>query len=105
MSRRYGRRNPTAFSYQVGVNRQIIKREKLSIFFFLNRWKVFQCLLLEGENVGLDALRNAERFYIGDDVFEEFLKSHKSVQCLVPESNVKMQNSYLILDEYVSKEL
>lgn len=66
------------------------------------RWKVFQCLLLEGENVGPDALRNAERFYINEEVFNEFLERHTQVRCLVPESNTKMQNSYLILDEYVS---
>ncbi|GLV31340.1 hypothetical protein CBL_11071 [Carabus blaptoides fortunei] len=65
------------------------------------RWKVFQCLLLEGENVGADAIRNAERFYVSDEQFDEFLQRHNSVECLVPESNVKMQNSYLILDEYM----
>ncbi|CAG9830440.1 unnamed protein product [Diabrotica balteata] len=65
------------------------------------RWKVFQCLLLEGENAGPEALRNAERFYINEDVFNEFLHRHKNVKCLVPESNKKMQNSYLILDEYM----
>ncbi|RZB40861.1 radical S-adenosyl methionine domain-containing protein 2, partial [Asbolus verrucosus] len=65
------------------------------------RWKVFQCLLLEGENAGPDALRNAERFYIDDETFERFLERHRHVKCLVPESNKKMQNSYLILDEYL----
>lgn len=67
----------------------------------ISRWKVFQCLLLEGENVGEDALRNAEPFYIDDATFQEYIQRHKNVKCLVPESNVKMQNSYLILDEYV----
>ncbi|KAG8330395.1 Radical S-adenosyl methionine domain-containing protein 2 [Homalodisca vitripennis] len=65
------------------------------------RWKVFQCLLLEGENVGPTALRNAERFYISDEQFQTFLERHSHVSCLVPESNTKMQNSYLILDEYM----
>lgn len=65
------------------------------------RWKVFQCLLLEGENVGTDALRNAEHFYITNEEFKQFLDRHKEVTSLVPESNIKMQNSYLILDEYV----
>lgn len=65
------------------------------------RWKVFQCLLLEGEDAGADALRNAERFYINDQVFETFLTTHKDITTLVPESNAKMQNSYLILDEYM----
>lgn len=80
----------------------LIKKKYKGLFFCLFfRWKVFQCLLLEGENVGSDALRNAERFCISDDLFNEFLKRHKDIKCLVSESNNKMQNSYLILDEYV----
>ncbi|XP_061897564.1 S-adenosylmethionine-dependent nucleotide dehydratase RSAD2 [Entelurus aequoreus] len=65
------------------------------------RWKVFQCLLIDGENVGEKALREAERFTISDQQFQEFLDIHSSVSCLVPESNEKMRNSYLILDEYM----
>nr|XP_022918330.1 radical S-adenosyl methionine domain-containing protein 2-like [Onthophagus taurus] len=65
------------------------------------RWKVFQCLLLDGENVGEKALRNGEKFYISDDLFDQFLKRHNNIKCLVPESNNSMQNSYLILDEYM----
>ncbi|KAK2093356.1 Radical S-adenosyl methionine domain-containing protein 2, partial [Saguinus oedipus] len=62
---------------------------------------VFQCLLIEGENTGEDALREAERFVISDEEFERFLERHKEVSCLVPESNQKMKDSYLILDEYM----
>ncbi|NWH24621.1 RSAD2 protein, partial [Grus americana] len=65
------------------------------------RWKVFQCLLIEGENTGEDALREAEKFVISDEDFEQFLERHKDVSCLVPESNQKMRDSYLILDEYM----
>ncbi|XP_051238392.1 radical S-adenosyl methionine domain-containing protein 2 [Dicentrarchus labrax] len=65
------------------------------------RWKVFQCLLIDGENAGETALREAERFVISDQQFQEFLERHSSVSCLVPESNEKMRNSYLILDEYM----
>ncbi|KAG8512368.1 Radical S-adenosyl methionine domain-containing protein 2, partial [Galemys pyrenaicus] len=74
------------------------------------RWKVFQCLIIEGENAGEDALREAERFIISDQEFEAFLERHKDVSCLVPESNQKvvgrpsptrMKDSYLILDEYM----
>ena len=50
-------------------------------------FQVFQCLLIEGENVGEDALREAEQFVISDEEFEEFLDRHKDVSCLVPESN------------------
>ncbi|XP_053701681.1 radical S-adenosyl methionine domain-containing protein 2 [Synchiropus splendidus] len=65
------------------------------------RWKVFQCLLIDGENAGEEALREAETFVVSDQQFQEFLDRHKSVACLVPESNEKMRNSYLILDEYM----
>lgn len=74
----------------------------INVFFISLRWKVFQCLMLEGENAGTNALRNAERFYINEETFNGFLQRHNHVKCLVPESNTKMQNSYLILDEYVS---
>uniref|UniRef100_A0A3P9M6S7 S-adenosylmethionine-dependent nucleotide dehydratase RSAD2 n=1 Tax=Oryzias latipes TaxID=8090 RepID=A0A3P9M6S7_ORYLA len=65
------------------------------------RWKVFQCLLIDGENAGETALREAEKFVISDQQFQEFLCRHSDVSCLVPESNEKMRNSYLILDEYM----
>ncbi|KAG7241985.1 hypothetical protein INR49_024646 [Caranx melampygus] len=48
-----------------------------------------------------NALREAERFVISDQQFEEFLDRHSRISCLVPESNEKMRNSYLILDEYM----
>ncbi|KAL6047197.1 hypothetical protein STEG23_021882 [Scotinomys teguina] len=64
-------------------------------------YRVFQCLLIEGENSGDEALREAERFLISDEEFEAFLERHKEVSCLVPESNQKMKDSYLILDEYM----
>ncbi|MBN3310308.1 RSAD2 protein, partial [Amia calva] len=65
------------------------------------RWKVFQCLVIDGENAGEDALREAERFVITDQEFQSFLERHRDVKCLVPESNEKMRDSYLILDEYM----
>lgn len=65
------------------------------------RWKVFQCLLIGGENCGSDAIRNAENFVISNEDFQSFISRHSSVKCLVPESNEMMQNSYLILDEYM----
>ncbi|XP_028837275.1 S-adenosylmethionine-dependent nucleotide dehydratase RSAD2 [Denticeps clupeoides] len=65
------------------------------------RWKVFQCLLIEGENVGESSLREAERFVVSDGQFQAFLDRHSAIGCLVPESNQKMRDSYLILDEYM----
>ncbi|KAM8953783.1 S-adenosylmethionine-dependent nucleotide dehydratase RSAD2 [Pelodytes ibericus] len=65
------------------------------------RWKVFQCLIIEGENCGEDALRQAETFVISPEEFQHFLNRHKNIKCLVPESNQQMRDSYLILDEYM----
>lgn len=68
------------------------------------RWKVFQCLLLDGENAGADALRDAARFYVDDERFERFLARHANGACgavMVPENNANMRDSYLILDEYM----
>ncbi|TSN67114.1 Radical S-adenosyl methionine domain-containing protein 2 [Bagarius yarrelli] len=55
------------------------------------RWKVFQCLLIEGENTGENSLREAEKFVITDQEFQDFLDRHQSIKCLVPESNQKMR--------------
>lgn len=52
--------------------------------------QVFQCLLIDGENAGEQALREAERFVISEQQFQEFLDRHSSVSCLVPESNEKV---------------
>ncbi|KAB5591595.1 Radical S-adenosyl methionine domain-containing protein 2 [Ceratobasidium theobromae] len=65
------------------------------------RWKVFQVLLLEGENDGFDngALRDARDLLITNEQFESFLERHKEQKCLVPENNDAMRDSYLNLDE------
>lgn len=61
--------------------------------------QVFQVLLLEGENKGPNAIRNAQNMVITDKQFKAFLDRHKSQKCLVPEDNAAMENSYLLLDE------
>ncbi|XP_061182379.1 S-adenosylmethionine-dependent nucleotide dehydratase RSAD2-like [Saccostrea echinata] len=65
------------------------------------RWKVFQCLLIGGENVGENAIRNAENMVVTSEEFQAFCERHRDISCLVPESNVQMKDSYLILDEYM----
>jgi len=63
------------------------------------RWKVFQCLLINGENAGEEALRNAQPLTISEEKFQLFLDRHQDIPQMVPESNSAMVNSYLILDE------
>lgn len=65
------------------------------------RWKVFQCLLIGGENAGKDAIRNAEGMVVTSQEFKDFCERHKNITSLVPESNEQMKDSYLILDEYM----
>ena len=65
------------------------------------RWKVFQCLPIEAENMGEGALRQVEPFLVTDEEWEHFLNTHSDIGCLVRESNDQMRNSYIILDEYM----
>ncbi|XP_058934768.1 S-adenosylmethionine-dependent nucleotide dehydratase RSAD2 [Kogia breviceps] len=92
-----------AFKINSVINRFNVDEDMKEQIKALNpiRWKVFQCLIIEGENSGEDALREAEPFVISDEEFEAFLDRHRDVPCLVPESNQKMRDSYLILDEYM----
>ncbi|KAF6321683.1 radical S-adenosyl methionine domain containing 2 [Rhinolophus ferrumequinum] len=101
--RKWCRDYKVAFKINSVINRFNVEEDMREHIKALNpvRWKVFQCLLIEGENSGEDALREAERFIISDEEFEDFLERHKEVSCLVPESNQKMKDSYLILDEYM----
>ena len=55
-------------------------------------------LLLEGENTGPGALRNADDLVISNEEFQRFLERHKAHNP-VAEDNDAMENSYLLLDE------
>lgn len=59
--------------------------------------QVFQCLLIDGENAGEEALREAERFVISEQQFQDFLDKHSSVSCLVPESNEKVSEAHMVV--------
>ncbi|KAM6221089.1 S-adenosylmethionine-dependent nucleotide dehydratase RSAD2 [Rhynchocyon petersi] len=92
-----------AFKINSVINRFNVEEDMNEQIKALNpvRWKVFQCLIIEGENSGEDALREAEKFVISDEEFEGFLDRHKGISCLVPESNQKFHERFLILDEYM----
>ena len=66
-----------------------------------DRWKVFQVLIVKGENESSDKLRDATKFQITNEEFEQFKERHKEIECMIPESNDSMKSSYLILDEYM----
>ncbi|CAF2048815.1 unnamed protein product [Rotaria magnacalcarata] len=63
------------------------------------RWKVFQCLLIDGENMGGANKRDARDLIITNEQFTDFCQRHQHLTCFVPESNLAMRNSYLILDQ------
>lgn len=66
------------------------------------RWKIFQVLVLKGENAGATDLKDASILTVTDDEYQSFLNRHRpnfSNDVLIPESNELMQNSYLLLDE------
>eukprot|EP00756_Hemistasia_phaeocysticola_P033371 Hpha_TRINITY_DN16461_c2_g8::TRINITY_DN16461_c2_g8_i2::g.160007::m.160007/K15045/RSAD2; radical S-adenosyl methionine domain-containing protein 2 len=65
------------------------------------RWKVFQALLIEGENTGTNPTgRQAENLAITTSAYEEFLERHSKLRGIIKEEpNETMRNSYLILDE------
>ena len=59
-----------------------------------DRWKVFQVLMVKGENED-----KVTKFQITNEKFKQFVERHKEIKCMVAESNDNMKSSYLILDE------
>ncbi|NWJ00050.1 RSAD2 protein, partial [Crypturellus undulatus] len=91
--RQWCRDYAVAFKINSVINRFNIEEDMNEQIKALNpvRWKVFQCLIIEGENCGEDALREVDKFLISDDDFKRFLDRHKDVSCLVPESNQEVK--------------
>lgn len=65
------------------------------------RWKCFQVLVVKGENDSDATLRDATRFVISDDQFQQFCDKHSTIEGFVAEPNNIMKDSYLLLDEYM----
>ena len=65
------------------------------------RWKVFQCLIVAGENDNPNRKRDARKFLVTDEQWRTFCDRHKHLPCYVPEDNNSMASSYLLLDEYM----
>ncbi|KAF9639935.1 putative radical s-adenosyl methionine domain-containing protein 2 protein [Lasiodiplodia theobromae] len=65
------------------------------------RWKVFQCLIVAGENDDETRKRDARTFLVTDEQWRTFCDRHKHLPCCVPEDNQTMAGSYLLLDEYM----
>lgn len=65
------------------------------------RWKVFQVLIVDGENDSRATIRDAHRFCVSDEDFSDFVDRHDTIESFVPESNAVMKSSYLLLDEHL----
>ncbi|KUJ11894.1 radical SAM enzyme [Mollisia scopiformis] len=65
------------------------------------RWKVFQVLIVAGENDTDERKRNATQFIVTDEQYEAFCRRHRHLKCMVPEPNSVMKSSYLLVDEYM----
>ena len=71
----------------------------------LMRWKLFQVLAVEGENVnnGRGAKRDVAEFLIEKEQFNAYVKRHKSTisspDLMKIEDNDTMQSSYILIDE------
>ena len=65
------------------------------------RWKVFQCLIVAGENDDETRKRDARTFLVTDEQWRTFCDRHKHLPCCVPADNQTMAGSYLLLDEYM----
>ncbi|KAF2766853.1 radical SAM enzyme [Teratosphaeria nubilosa] len=76
------------------------------------RWKVFQVLVVGGENDGTapqtereknlqKRTADATKLLISREQFDRFCDKHKHLECFVPEPNELMASSYLILDEFL----
>ena len=81
---------------------QLNKNELLSPFVnTLNacRWKIFQLLEIKNENNG-----KINGLQVTKEEFERYCRRNKALlnnkEIMVPESNEKMQNSYIIIDEF-----
>ena len=82
-----------SLNWQEDMNEKVQKLDPV-------RWKVFQVLILEGENSGRDGdLRDATKLKVSKSQFDAFCDRHAGQKALIPESNDVMQNSYLLLDE------
>ncbi|KAK6513061.1 hypothetical protein TWF506_009224 [Arthrobotrys conoides] len=65
------------------------------------RWKVFQCLIVAGENDDETRKTDARKFLVTEEQWQTFCRRHKHLESYVPEDNKHMAGSYLLLDEYM----
>jgi radical S-adenosyl methionine domain-containing protein 2 len=60
------------------------------------RWKVFQVLIVDGENESEERIRDARKMVVSGEQFGAFCERHKGVVGFTPEPNSLMKSSYLV---------
>ncbi|PQE33424.1 Radical s-adenosyl methionine domain-containing 2 protein [Rutstroemia sp. NJR-2017a WRK4] len=63
------------------------------------RWKVFQCLIVTGENDNEQQKRDARSLVISDRQWKAFCNRHRRLECFMLENNEMVKGSHLILEE------
>ena len=83
----------TSLNWQQDMTKEIMSLDPF-------RWKVFQVLLVYGENDGKPGMQD---LLISGAKFDDFCDRHAKVlgSVLVKENNDDMRSSYLVLDEYM----
>ena len=68
-----------------------------------SRWKVFQVLAVEAENMGTRALNDVSPLLVSRDLFDDYIARNRcgldDPRILKSEPNDVMQASYVLLDE------
>jgi radical S-adenosyl methionine domain-containing protein 2 len=60
------------------------------------RWKVFQVLVVDGENETEERIRDARKMVISGEQFGAFCEKHKGLVGFTPEPNSLMKSNYLV---------
>ena len=69
------------------------------------RWKVFQVLLLEGENAGGSSIRDARDLTVTTQEFDNFILRHEEQAMIIPKPNAIMQNSGVAGVEFLESDI
>ena len=92
-----------AFKVNTVVTERNVNDDMAPLIRLLNpvRWKIFQMLLIKGENVESDFRKDATNLSITEAAFQAFVDRHTpNVGAIMKvEDNATMRNSYVILDE------
>jgi len=81
---------------KVNFNEQMVQK---IILLKPYRWKCFQLLLINGENINTENNLDAQSLHINDTEFGFFQSLNKGFKDTIFESNMTMRNSYYLLDE------